>query len=303
MELSSDDRPDRPERPARLGSLSSWKCITTLTVALFLLLETAACASQRPAHTPAILSRWHWVIDVGDFAHIEKAAPELAAGLLSSPATFAVGKPGGKPFPQGTVPTRLFTSYSAFLQELRTGRLSPRVRAVAYDPEAWQATPIDEQRDPLRYMALFARTARHKGYHALLMPGRDLLLVPGAKCGKRQGETLDSAYVRCGIARAARFAPVFEIQAAPVETDVPELRSFVRAAARRAHAANPSVTLTATLSTAPPGGASVSAAALVRAAAAIMPYVGGFQLNMTSGTRGVAVTFLRLLSGARQRPG
>lgn len=127
-------------------------------------------------------------------------------------------------------------------------------------------------------------------------PGRDLALAPGGKCAKRHGETLDTAYLRCGIASAARFTRIFEIQCAPVELDIPELRSFVGATVRQARKANPSAILIATLSTSP-NGASATSADLVRAANTILPFVQGFQLNMTSSTRGVVVDFLRAISG------
>ena len=189
----------------------------------------------------------------------------------------------------------LFTSYSTFISALRDKTIGADIRAVAYDPEFWSATPSEEQQDPLRYMGLFALQAKRSGYQSILMPGRDLALARGANCVKGQSETLNAAYLRCGIAGAARFTPVFEIQCAPDELDIAELRSFVAESVRQAHAANPSAVLLATLSTTP-NGVHANSADLVRAAQAILPMVRGFQLNTTSATRGVVVDFLQAMS-------
>ena len=249
--------------------------------------------------TPVNLSRLNWVISQSDLAFIQTAAPQIAARILDGPSTFVLAQPStvlARAQPRGAVPTMLFKSYSAFRSSLSDKTIDAGIRAVAYDPEFWQATPQEEQQDPFRYMKLFAQEAQRNGYQPILMPGRDLALTPDGQCAKRQGETLDAAYLRCGIARAAQHTPVFEIQAAPVELNIPELRSFVSASTRQAHAANPSAVLIATLSTTP-GSVSATSADLARAAKAMLPFVRGFQLNMTSATRGVAVDFLRAISG------
>jgi hypothetical protein len=58
------------------------------------------------------------------------------------------------------------------------------------------------------------------------------------------------------------------------------------------------VVLIATLST-QPGGRWASGGQLARAAAALRPFVQGFQLNMTRWSTRAAVTFLRTVPGLR----
>ncbi len=77
-----------------------------------------------------------------------------------------------------------------------------------------------------------------------------------------------------------------------------ELRSFAAACAKQARAANPSVVLIATLST-QPGTRWVSGWQLSRAAAAVRPFVQGFQLNMTRRSTRAAVAFLRMIPALR----
>jgi hypothetical protein len=112
-------------------------------------------------------------------------------------------------------------------------------------------------------------------------------------CRKLRAESLDAAFVRCGLAgMGARLAQVLEIQTAPVEQDTAQLRTFAAACQRQARAANPRVVLIATLST-QPGGKPVNGWQLAQAAQALRPFVQGFQLNMTRWSTRAAIAFLR----------
>jgi hypothetical protein len=271
--------------------------LVPMVAALALFIGMTGCS--RSSAATVNLSQMYWVLSQRDLAFIQTADPKIAVRMLDGPSTFVLMQPAagpGRALPQHAVPTMLFASYSAFRSYLRDQTIHAQVRAVAYDPEFWPATPLEEQQDPLRYMGLFAREAQRYGYQPILVPGRDLALTPGSQCGKRQREVLNAAYLRCGIARAARFVQIFEVQAAPMELDIPELRSFVAASAREARAANPSAVIMSTLSTTP-GGVPANSADLVRAANAILPFVQGFHLNTTPATRTVAVDFLRSISG------
>jgi hypothetical protein len=223
---------------------------------------------------------------------IQAVAPRLAAKLLARRTTIVLA-PGSPAVtaPGAAVGTAFFTSYAGFIGRLRRHAIPPGVRAVAYDPELWRATPSAERLDPERYMALFAGAAHRHGYAAILMPGRDLLAA-AASCRQQRGEDLDAAFLRCGLAaEGARLSQIFEIQTAPVELSGSELRGFAAACAKQARAANPAVVLIATLST-QPGARSVNGWQLARAAAAVRPYVQGFQLNMTQRSTRAAVSFL-----------
>jgi hypothetical protein len=239
------------------------------------------------------------VISEQHLRDIQAFAPRLATQLLARRTTIVLSaRSTALTGTRGALGTLFFTSYADFIGRLRRHAMPPGVRAVAYDPELWRATPFAERLSPRRYMALFAAAAHRHGYAAILMPGRDLLAAT-SRCRQEPGEDLDAAFLRCGLAGAgARLSQIFEIQTAPIEMRGTELRSFAAACARQARAANPSVVLVATLSTRP-GPAWVSGWQLSQAAAAVRPYVQGFQLNMTRGTTRAAVAFLRTIPAFR----
>jgi hypothetical protein len=243
------------------------------------------------------------LLSAPDAGEITAAAPGLGRQIVGGPATLVLGPEGQVPDPAGP-PGRaslgaVFASYTAFRQELSNGVLPAGVKAVSYDPERWPATPAREQANPIGYMRLFARAARPAGLTVILVPGRDLMLVRGARCGQRRHETIDGAFLRCGLpAAAARLAPVFEVQVAPEELNPARAAAFTEACARQARAANPHVAVLATLSTVPLGH-QVTGSELARAAAAIRPFVQGFQLNLTTASLRPALAFLRT---ARPRP-
>jgi hypothetical protein len=290
------------------GILMRRSPVTLACVAAVACLITVACLSGAiPArvlgnagHTrgaPWRSRQLYWVLTSATLDRLNLLAPVLAARMFSSPRTFVLvrSRAGLLPLPLAAMPTALFTSYDAFQRKLARHAIPASVRAVAYDPELWPATPRGEQRDPLHEMARFAASARQAGYQTVLMPGRDLLLSHHAWCAKRRGETLDMAFTRCGLATGAQFAQVFELQCAAEERDLRALQRFARAGARQALAANPSAVLIATLSTVS-AHRRVDAQALLAAARAVGPFVRGFQLNMTTRSAGVAVEFLRMLS-------
>jgi hypothetical protein len=222
-------------------------------------------------------------------------SPRLAHQLISQSATYVLST-DPRPVPPGAIATELYTSYADFRKALFHGQIPTGTRAVAYDPEHWARTPSAEQRSPLHYMMLFAAAARRHGYRSILMPGRDLLLAARGSCAKRPGEVLDQAFVRCGIARAARYASVFVIQAAPVETNGEELASLVARTSDQARRANPDVKLLITLSTVC-GNRPVAPAVLSRALQSTSRYVNGVDLNVSSSSTAVAESFLHRLVG------
>jgi hypothetical protein len=284
------------ERSADPGR-SAWRLGTRLGAALTTLLVLACiagCSGPAENRGDLRLSRLLWIVNYGDLATIQRADPTIASMMLAGPGTYLLENPASDPrqvLGRG-VPTALFTSYHNFIAALHSHGISNNFRAVAYDPEYWSKTPTQEQQDPLRYLSLFAAAARARGYKVILMPGRDLLLNSGGTCVKRTGETLDAAFVRCGIDKAARFSHIFELQCAPIELDIPELRSFTHLASLQARSVNPSVVLTSTVSTEPPGGVTASSADLIAAVRTMAPYVEGFQLNLSA--KGL-LTVLRLL--------
>jgi hypothetical protein len=246
---------------------------------------------------PALPPGLYLMLTQSDVSLLRTAAPALAAKLLSRPATIVLARSASGPATGRALRVALFTSYAQFRRELSRHQIPAGVAAVAYDPERWWMTPAREQDHPVRYLGLFGQAARRSGYPAILMPGRDVLLAPGAQCRKRPGEPLDAAFLRCQLAgQSARLSRIFGMQTAPVELDVADLRSFAAGCARQARAANSRVILIATLSTMPDHSPATDGQ-LVRAAAAIRPFVQGFELNMTRASAGTGIAFLRGLAG------
>jgi hypothetical protein len=263
-----------------------------LTIGLWLLVRSARSVNQ-----PISLGSVNWILYREDLIRMQTADPSVFQPILSGPSTFMLEHSATGNAPAGAEPAELFFSYAAFQTALQNGSIIPGVKFVAYDPEDWPATPMLEQQDPRHYLQLFGQTAQANGYKAILIPGRDLMQVPGAVCGQQKGETLSAAYVRCGLPATAAYASVYVIQAASLELDLPSLRQLVQSSAAAARAANPAVTTFATLSTIPPGGGPTSATALNKAARTILPYVQGLELNSTAATDTRMIAFLHLLAG------
>ena len=287
------------ELPPRRVSRRLGLLFSAPTVFLLVTMVLGGGPAGWPGGAPATVLRFsgsahglYLVISEQNLRELQAVAPRLVAKLLARRTTIVLTPGSPAPTPPGAaVGTAFFTSYAEFIGRLQRHAIPPGVRAVAYDPELWRATPFLERLDPKRYMALFAGAAHRHGYAAILMPGRDLLAAAGS-CRQQPGEDLDAAFLRCGLAgEAARLSQVFEIQTAPVELSSMELRGFAAACAKQARAANPSVVLIATLST-QTGAGWANGWQLARAAAAVRPYVQGFQLNLTRRSTRAAVSFL-----------
>jgi hypothetical protein len=83
-----------------------------------------------------------------------------------------------------------------------------------YDPEHWDATPLDERLDPHAAIESFGTLARSRGYTVLITPHPNLVSVPGSPLAPKDGETRESAYLRSGIVEvAAANGDVIETQA------------------------------------------------------------------------------------------
>jgi hypothetical protein len=117
------------------------------------------------------------------------------------------------------------------------------------------------------------------------------MAVHGAVCGVLGGESLESAYLRCGIqAMAARAADIVEVQAQYLETDPGAYAGFVAAAAAQARQANPNVLVLSGISTSFTEDPDV----LMAAWRSVHGVVDGHYLNVPQGLRpSIAVAFAR----------
>jgi hypothetical protein len=247
---------------------------------------------------PISLSSVRWIFYKEDFNHLRVEAPYLIRQIVASPATYVLEhRAGGPPLPPKVIPAEMFFSTTDLQAAITHHAVIPGVKYVVDDLEDLATTPTAERRAPITAMKEFAHAAEANGYQPMLVPGRDLMLVPGALCDQQRGFTISQAYLRCGLPEAAAYAPIYVIQSAAVETNLPALRQLVQVAAAQARSANPNVTLFATLSVSP-NGAFVPYTAVIRAAKAIRPYVQGFEMNNIRPSDWRMIHFLAGLSGA-----
>ena len=233
----------------------------------------------------------HWVTSHGTVRAIARVDPEVAEQTFARPTGIVLG---GWP---GAVHGRAWASCAEFEADLAAGRIPPDVRAVMYDPEGWEKTPVDERRDPVSFIHRFASLARERGFLTIVTPHQGLVEAPGSPFAPRGGETKEEAFVRSGItAEAARLADVCETQPQRLQRDPPAYREFVQETANQAREANPGVVFLSGLSTHP--GYAATAEMLLAAWERVRDLVDGHYLSL--GMRGrnpdVAARFLRLAS-------
>lgn len=252
-----------------------------------------ATAAAPPRHFGHV----SWVVSGEDLALLRADNAGLARRYFDSRDTFVVGTRAEQDMvPRGfrSLPALTYTSLRAFERDVHFGAIDPRVAAVVYDPEAWARTPAAERRDPVASMRRFSRLAARWGYGPIVAPGRDLVLAPESGCGKREGEILDQAYLRCGITAGAVGAESFVIQAAPQELELDQMHALLRGSLLQLRKSAPEVGLLSSLSTEPPGaGEQVWPVDLVRAASLELAHSPGIMFNFTPATTEVAASFLR----------
>jgi hypothetical protein len=265
-------------------------------IALVLAVGSWAPVSANTMGSQISLSSVYWIFYREDFDHLRALDPGLFEQILASPGTYILEHSvGGPHLPPEAIPTEIFFSTAGLQAAIDQHQVVPGVKAVADDLEMLATTPTSEQQNPIPAMKGFADTADANGYQPILIPGRDLMLVPGAVCSRQPVETISLAYLRCGLPKAAAYAPIYVIQAAPVETHLGALRQLVKKGAAQARKANPHVIIFATLSVSP-NGADVPYTAVVKAAVAIRPYIQGFAVNDVRSADSRMIDFLLALS-------
>jgi len=169
--------------------------------------------------------------------------PQVAHPFFDVPNSYVIEGWNVWPWVSSAKRTASWASVAEFEEDVQAeGGSLHGVQSVLYDPEAWQATPSDEQRDPEAAMRRFARLARSLGYEVIITPGLTLAGVQGSTCPRDDEESPQDTYLRCDIAgTAARYADVVEVQAQTLQGDPDAYRDFVAAAASDARAANPDV--------------------------------------------------------------
>jgi hypothetical protein len=259
-----------------------------VTVSLLVLLSLASTSAHaRANHGGSRLgvTAEIWIGTATTRGTLARIDPDAAAGLLSAPQSIALGEPIGAPVALS------WSSERRFARDVADGAIPPSVRIVLYDPEGWLATPPAERRAPVPAMLAFGTLARANGYLPVITPHPSLVQVHGAACAQMAGETIEAAYLRCGIqAAAARAADIVEVQAQFLETDPDAYERFVSDAATQARLANPGVQVISGISTTFTDDPQV----LLAAWRSVRGVVDGHYLNVPNGLRPtVAVAFAR----------
>ena len=282
----------RPRTAAAMAGLVAF----VLTVGSWSPVSARSVSGPASPSGPISLSSVRWIFYKEDFNHLKDENPDIIKQIVASPATYVLEHSvGGHHLPKQVIPAQMFFSSAELQAAIDQGQVIPGVKVVVDDLEDLPTTPAAELHAPIPAMKEFAQAATANGYQPVLIPGRDLMLAPGAKCSKQPGSTISQAYLRCGLPAAAAYAPIFVVQAASIETNLPALQQLVRLAADRARKANPNVIIFATLSVSP-NGAYVPASAVVQAAEAIRPYVQGYAMNNVRPSDPRMIDFLTGLS-------
>jgi hypothetical protein len=189
-----------------------------------------------------------------------------------------------------TAPVAYFSSLASFAGAVAGRALPPACRHVAYDPERWAETPSEEQRDPVASLRAFTALAHRHGLRSVLVPARDLALVPGGACAKRRGETLSRAFVRCAVAAGSTGADYFVIQGARVAAAHETYRWLLGQVSKQVRRESPRTTVLATVN--PAADDVRRLAALLRSARG---EVRGYEVNCTPSAVGSAVELMSLV--------
>jgi hypothetical protein len=241
----TDRRRSRGRRGrGRVLGLAAAAAITACAV-LGPVLGAAGAASA--ATTPS------WLMGAGTLAGISAADPATTSSVLNAPTTYGAGSSlSGNPIQPGlaATPVLTYTSYAQFASDIANGRIHFHYQWVMYDPEKWAATPVNEQQDPARYMALFGQLAHAHGLKVIMAPAMDLGYVPGAANPWHFGETIVQWYLNSGLIPAAATAgDIVNVQAESQTTNIAAYDTLYNGAAAQARAANPTIQVFAEVST------------------------------------------------------
>lgn len=245
-----------------------------------------------------------FVLASGTYQKLASVDTPTCNYFFNSPATYIFGAP--PPGAQNVVPAALplatptirYSGLAKFQSDLAAGTIDAAIRMIMYDPEATGTPPWDTLHPALGETE-FVQAAHSAGYECMMTPARDLMNVSGADCTKQAGESLDDAYIRCGLPLAGAQADIFEVQAQRDELDVAAFSSLVDRAAAQVNAVNPAPRIYAGLTTILSSNIpSVTADQLYAAHESVASIVDGYWLNLGSSDPTTFVGFLQKLRAA-----
>jgi hypothetical protein len=267
-----------PARPARgRARKAAVKAAAVITggIAALTVLASLASGSAGAATAPR-----NW-IGTGWNVHLTyQADPATTKHFFNSATSFGTGTAGASsPVTDGfsTSATLYYSSYAQFQSDLNSGAITYPYKWVMYDPEGWANTPAAEQKDPVKYLGLFASLAHQHGYKVVESPARDLGNVATVcPLNTKIGENLNQWYIRCKIAAAAASADVLVVQDQVNTTSLTDYTWLFNQARSQAVAVNAAVQVDAEVST------NYGTADDMVAAAKSVPKASGFYVSMTS---------------------
>jgi hypothetical protein len=245
------------------------------------------------------------------------AADPVAREILAAGHIFEL-TPAGQELVPGIEAERAmsFGSYRSMAEALDAG-LPAGTRALLYDPEHWQFTPLDEQLDVGGYVSLATDLAHSRGLTLIAAPAVNLTKALGpaprgwapapvvgtartgraapVAAGRRQGTRSQGGwlarslrgrdryddYLDCGLASLAAPADHVVVQAQNAERDHRRYARFVEAAVGQVKEVNQRAIVLAGVSTNPPGDP-VTVRQLAAAIESVLQLVDGFWLNVPS---------------------
>lgn len=256
--------------------LSAIFCIRGHRLAVFLLL--CLVLPLVPLHS-ASAAGMVWMISTKALGLIasEPGGPKLIEQFFDNPNTYVMAPSDQLSLvPAKAIATINFPSYAAMRAAFNAHQVDRRYGAVLYDCEAWDYTPLNEQKNPVYYNTLAAALAHGFKLKFIAAPATTLrkVLLPAIGPGKYP------PFMATGIVGPiAAVADIFEIQAQGLLPQPDKYQALVTRAANVAVTANAKIVFLAGLSTGPSGRA-VTARQLYNAVAATRQNVAGYWLNI-----------------------
>jgi hypothetical protein len=234
-----------------------------------------------------------WLMDSNLLGSFLSQDPASARYFFNTYNAFDMNSSGSAVTGLLATPIRNYKSYAAFAQDIANNAIPSTVHWVMYDNEDWSYTPVTEAQHPAKYMKLFAELAHKHNLKVYEVPARDLMNVAGADCGVQSGETLDAAYIRCGIPADAQYADIYEVQAQADQSSTTAYANLVVAAKNQIRASAPHITFMSGLTT----DRADTVTQIVNCWKATHTDVQGYWMNSTASTFNVASQALDQIRG------
>jgi hypothetical protein len=239
-------------------------------------------AMAEPDDHPFGPGRLTWLLTAKalDLLRSTPKGTDLAERYFDDPKTYIVATPQQLDgLPPRAMPTMGFSSYAKMAAFFQNDHPDPRYRAVLYDCEAWEFTPIEEQKAAGDFHRKAAELVHAQGLTFIAAPATTLrkVVLPPIRENVWPGFLATKI-----IPDAAAEADIFAVQAQGIAGDIQRYIDLVAGGAGQAKRYNPAVTVLGGLSTRP-SGRDLTAEQLVTAVRRTRNIVKGYWLNIPAG--------------------